>query len=64
MSNAESEGLAVRSATLDFAGDTCLVFDQAGRLVGSMFLEQSRYANFGVTVCVCQWLHSGCPFCR
>ena len=38
--------------SLDFAGDTCLVFDRAGRLVGSMLLEQSRYANFGVTVCV------------
>jgi mycothiol synthase len=40
------------SPTLDFAGDTCLVFDRAGRLVGSMLLEQSMYANFGVTVCV------------
>jgi mycothiol synthase len=40
------------SPTLDFAGDTCLVFDRAGQLVGSMLLEQSGYAQFGVTVCV------------
>jgi len=40
------------SPTLDFAEDTCLVFDQIGRLVGSMLLEQSSFANFGVTVCV------------
>jgi hypothetical protein len=40
------------SPTLDFAGDTCLVFDRAGRLVGSMLLEQSGYTNFSVTICV------------
>lgn len=40
------------SPTLDQAGETCLVFDRAGRLVGSMLLEQSMYANFSVTVCV------------
>src|SRR5579883_3186902 len=40
------------SPTLDFAGDTCLVFDRTGQLVGSMLLEQSRYTSFGVTVCV------------
>lgn len=38
--------------TLDFAGDTCLIFDRAGSLVGSMLLEQSPPANFGVTICV------------
>jgi GNAT superfamily N-acetyltransferase len=40
------------SPTLDFAGETCLVFDRAGRLVGSMLLEHSGNASFGVTVCV------------
>lgn len=53
----QTEFLAYVQATysepsLDFAGDTCLVFDRAGRLVGSLLLEQSRYAHFGVTVCV------------
>jgi mycothiol synthase len=43
---------AYSSPTLDFAAETCLVFGRAGQLVGSMLLEQSRYANFGVTVCV------------
>lgn len=40
------------SPTLDFAGDTCLVFDRVGQLVGSMLLEQGMDVNFGVTVCV------------
>jgi len=40
------------SPTLDLAGDTCLLFNRAGRLVGSMLLEQERYATFGVTVCL------------
>jgi len=40
------------SPTLDFAGDTCLVFDRTGQLVGSLLLEQSKYVNFEVTVCV------------
>jgi GNAT superfamily N-acetyltransferase len=40
------------SPTLDLARDTCLVFDQAGRLIGSMLLEQSGSAHFGITVCV------------
>lgn len=40
------------SPTLDLVEDTCLVFDRAGRLVGSMLLEQSRYAHFGVSICV------------
>jgi mycothiol synthase len=40
------------SSALDFARDTCLVFDRAGQLVGSMLLEQSMYARFEVTVCV------------
>ena len=40
------------SPTLDLAGDSCLAFDRTGQLVGSMLLEQSRYASFGVTVCV------------
>jgi hypothetical protein len=40
------------SPTLNFAEETCLVFDRAGQLVGSMLLEQSQYASFGVTVCV------------
>ncbi|GHO56155.1 GNAT family N-acetyltransferase [Ktedonobacter robiniae] len=40
------------SPTLDLAEQTCLVFDQAGRLVGSMLLEQSMYTTFSVTICV------------
>ena len=40
------------SPTLDLAGNTCLVFDRAGRLVGSMLQDQSTYASFEVTVCV------------
>ena len=43
---------AYSEPSLDFAGETCLVFNRAGRLVGSMLLEQSMYANFGVTICV------------
>jgi GNAT superfamily N-acetyltransferase len=42
------------SPTLNFAEETCLVFDRAGQLVGSMLLEHSMYASFGVTVCVFQ----------
>lgn len=37
--------------SLDFAGDTCLIFDRAGQLVGSMLLEQSGAATFEVTIC-------------
>ena len=43
---------AYTAPTLDLAEDTCLVFDRAGCLVGSMLLEQSLYASFGVTTCV------------
>jgi ribosomal protein S18 acetylase RimI-like enzyme len=35
---------------LDLAEDTCLAFDQAGQLVGSMLLEQTLYAKFFVRV--------------
>jgi GNAT superfamily N-acetyltransferase len=43
---------AYSSPTLDFAKDTCLAFNRARRLIGSMLLEQGGYANFEVTVCV------------
>jgi mycothiol synthase len=44
--------MAYSSPTLDLTEDTYLIFDQAKRLVGSMLLEHSMYANFEVTICV------------
>lgn len=43
---------AYAAPSLDFVGETCLVFDRTGQLVGSMLLEHNGSANFGVTICV------------